>query len=57
MGMFTEQEAKAILDKVIALSTADECTATLNGSIDARTASVCMRLPPASGYDVNARGS
>ena len=34
MGMFTEQEAKAILDKVIALSTADECTATLTGSID-----------------------
>ncbi|MGH8084855.1 MAG: TldD/PmbA family protein [Lysobacter sp.] len=34
MGMFTEQEAKAILDKVIALSTADECTATLDGSID-----------------------
>jgi len=34
MGMFTEQEAKAILDKVIALSTADECTATLEGSID-----------------------
>src|SRR3546814_15914030 len=32
--MFTEQEAKAILDKVIALSTADECTATLEGSID-----------------------
>jgi len=34
MGMFTEQEAKAILDKVIALSKADECTATLQGSID-----------------------
>ena len=34
MGMFTEQEAKAILDKVIALSTADECTATLQGSVD-----------------------
>ncbi len=34
MGMFTEQEAKTILDKVIALSTADECTATLEGSID-----------------------
>lgn len=34
MGMLTEQEAKAILDKVIALSTADECTATLDGSID-----------------------
>src|SRR3546814_6046289 len=32
--MCTEQEAKAILDKVIALSTADECTATLEGSID-----------------------
>ncbi|GAB2611834.1 TldD/PmbA family protein [Novilysobacter erysipheiresistens] len=34
MGMFTEQEAKAILDKVIALSTADECTATLDGSVN-----------------------
>ncbi len=34
MGMFTEQEARAILDKVIALSTADECTATLQGSVD-----------------------
>ena len=29
MSIFTEQEAKAILDKVIALSKADECTATL----------------------------
>ncbi|KQN95523.1 MULTISPECIES: TldD/PmbA family protein [Stenotrophomonas] len=34
MSIFTEQEAKAILDKVIALSKADECTATLAGSID-----------------------
>ena len=34
MSIFTEQEAKAILDKVIALSKADECTATLSGSID-----------------------
>lgn len=34
MSIFTEQEAKAILDKVIALSTADECSATLAGSID-----------------------
>ena len=31
MSMFTEAEAKAILDKVIALSTADECTASLSG--------------------------
>lgn len=31
MSIFTEAEAKAILDKVIALSTADECTATLSG--------------------------
>ena len=31
MSIFTEAEAKAILDKVIALSTADECTATLGG--------------------------
>lgn len=34
MSIMTEAEAKAILDKVIALSTADECTATLTGSID-----------------------
>ncbi len=34
MGMFTEERAKAILDKVIALSTADECTAQLSGSVD-----------------------
>ncbi|MGO1000274.1 TldD/PmbA family protein [Lysobacter sp. CA196] len=33
MSIFTEAEAKAILDKVIALSKADECTATLTGSI------------------------
>lgn len=32
MSIFTEQEAKAILDKVIALSKADECSATLSGS-------------------------
>src|SRR5690554_3861660 len=31
MSIFNEAEAKAILDKVIALSTADECTATLGG--------------------------
>jgi len=34
MSIYTEQQAKAILDKVIALSKADECTATLEGSID-----------------------
>jgi len=32
--MYSEQEAKAILDKVIRLSKADECTATLSGSVD-----------------------
>lgn len=31
MSILTEAQAKAILDKVIALSTADECTATLTG--------------------------
>ena len=31
MSIFTEAEAKAILDKVIALSKADECTASLSG--------------------------
>ena len=34
MSIFTEQEAKAILDKVVKLSKADECTATLSGSVD-----------------------
>jgi predicted Zn-dependent protease len=34
MSIFTEAECKAILDKVIALSKADECTAQLSGSID-----------------------
>ncbi|HET6434724.1 MAG TPA: DNA gyrase modulator, partial [Xanthomonadaceae bacterium] len=34
MGMFTEEQAKAILDKVIALCKADECTAQLTGSVD-----------------------
>ncbi len=34
MSMYTEQQAKAILDKVIALSKADECTATLQGGVN-----------------------
>ncbi|ESQ78401.1 TldD/PmbA family protein [Asticcacaulis sp. YBE204] len=34
MSMLTEAEAKAILDKVIKLSKADECTATLDGSVN-----------------------
>ncbi|UAJ11198.1 TldD/PmbA family protein [Glacieibacterium megasporae] len=34
MSIFTEAQAKAILDKVIALSKADQCTAQLRGSID-----------------------
>ena len=34
MSMYTEQQAKAILDKVLALSKADECTATLEGGIN-----------------------
>jgi predicted Zn-dependent protease len=34
MSIFTEEQAKAILDKVIKLSKADECTAQLTGSID-----------------------
>ena len=34
MSIFTEQEAKAILDKVVKLSKTDECTATLSGSVD-----------------------
>ncbi|GAB2669112.1 TldD/PmbA family protein [Arenimonas aestuarii] len=33
MSIYTEEQAKAILDKVIKLSQADECTATLSGSI------------------------
>ncbi len=34
MSTMTESEARTILDKVIALSTADECTAQLGGSIE-----------------------
>jgi len=34
MSIFTEQEAKALLDKVLALSKADECTVSLSGSVD-----------------------
>eukprot|EP01036_Dinobryon_divergens_P019611 gene19611-26803_t len=34
MSIMTEAEARTILDKVIALSTADECTAQLAGTID-----------------------
>jgi predicted Zn-dependent protease len=34
MSIFTEQEAKAILDKVIAFSKADECTAGIGGGVD-----------------------
>ena len=32
MSIFTEGEAKAILEKVVKLSKADECTATLTGA-------------------------
>lgn len=34
MSIFTEEQAKAILDKVIKLSKADQCTAQLTGSVD-----------------------
>jgi predicted Zn-dependent protease len=34
MSMYTEQEAKAILDKVLKLCKADECTATLSGGVN-----------------------
>ncbi len=34
MSIFTEAQAKAILDKVIALSKADQCTAQLKGAIN-----------------------
>lgn len=34
MSIYSEKDAKAILDKVIKLSKADECTATLSGQID-----------------------
>jgi predicted Zn-dependent protease len=34
MSMFNEAEARTILDKVVKLSKADECTATLEGSIE-----------------------
>ncbi len=34
MNLFTEEQARALLEKVVALSTADDCTATLTGNID-----------------------
>lgn len=34
MTIHTEEQARAILEKVVALSVADECTATLNGGVD-----------------------
>ena len=34
MKIFTESEARALLEKVIKLSVADECNASLGGSID-----------------------
>ncbi|KAA2285054.1 TldD/PmbA family protein [Arenimonas fontis] len=34
MSILSEEQAKAILDKVLALSQADECTATLSGSVE-----------------------
>ncbi|WP_033920063.1 TldD/PmbA family protein [Sphingomonas sp. 37zxx] len=34
MAIMTEAEAKTILDKVIALATADQCTAQLTGSVE-----------------------
>ena len=34
MSLFNESDAKALLDKVIALSKGDECSATLQGSLD-----------------------
>lgn len=34
MAIFTEEQARAILTKVVALSKADECTAELSGSVD-----------------------
>src|SRR5690606_28866046 len=33
MTIFTEEQARAILEKAVSLSTADDCTATLAGSI------------------------
>ena len=34
MSIFTEEQAKAILEKVVKLSKADQCSATLAGSVD-----------------------
>jgi predicted Zn-dependent protease len=34
MTIFTEAQAKAILDKVVALSSADECSASLTGAVE-----------------------
>jgi len=33
MSMYNEADARAVLDKVVKLSKADECTATLEGSV------------------------
>ena len=33
MSMYNEADARALLDKVVKLSKADECTATLEGSV------------------------
>ena len=34
MSMYNEADARALLDKVVKLSKADECTATLEGSVE-----------------------
>ena len=34
MTIFTEEQARTILEKVVGLSQADECTATLSGSLE-----------------------
>ena len=34
MSIYSENDAKAILQKVVALSKADECTASLEGSVE-----------------------
>jgi predicted Zn-dependent protease len=34
MSIFTEEQAKAILDKVVKLSKADQCSATLTGAVE-----------------------
>src|SRR4029453_13681753 len=51
MSIFTEEQAKAILDKVIKLSKADQATATLSGSIDGNIRLALNNISPSGIVD------